>query len=241
MEGRWTFTTPTARVSSGSPRARTTPRSAIRRPTLRRFCDWPRECHDDGVALAVFPELTLSGYSIEDIVLQDSLLDAVEAATARHRRGLDRVCCRCWWSVRRCAIGIASTTPLSSSTAASCSAWRPSRTCPPTGSSTSAARSHRETTSAAPSGSATSQAPFGPDLLFAASDVPGFVLHVEICEDMFVPVPPSAEAALGGRDGAGQPVRQPDHDRPRRGPLPAGPLGVVAVPGRLRLRRRGRG
>ena len=40
--------------------------------------------------------------------------------------------------------------------------------------------------------------PFGPDLLFAADDVPGFVLHVEICEDMWVPVPPSAEAALAG-------------------------------------------
>src|SRR5271167_1520262 len=39
-----------------------------------------RECHDDGVALAVFPELTLSGYSIEDILLQDVLLDAVEHA-----------------------------------------------------------------------------------------------------------------------------------------------------------------
>ena len=41
-----------------------------------------RECHDDGVALAVFPELTLSGYSIEDILLQDALLDAVEDALA---------------------------------------------------------------------------------------------------------------------------------------------------------------
>ncbi|MCH9730194.1 MAG: NAD(+) synthase, partial [Actinomycetia bacterium] len=39
-----------------------------------------RECHDDNVALAVFPELTLSGYSIEDIVMQDALLEAVEAA-----------------------------------------------------------------------------------------------------------------------------------------------------------------
>src|SRR5271168_929503 len=39
-----------------------------------------RECHDDGVAVAVFPELTLSGYSIEDIVLQDLLLDDVEDA-----------------------------------------------------------------------------------------------------------------------------------------------------------------
>src|SRR6185436_8097873 len=42
------------------------------------------------------------------------------------------------------------------------------------------------------------EVPFGPDLLFAADDLPGFVLHVEICEDMWVPVPPSAEAALAG-------------------------------------------
>src|ERR1700704_1521924 len=41
-----------------------------------------RDCDDDGVALAVFPELTLSGYSIEDILLQDGLLEAVEVALA---------------------------------------------------------------------------------------------------------------------------------------------------------------
>ncbi len=41
-----------------------------------------RECHDEAVGLAVFPELTLSGYSIEDILLQDTLLDAVEDALA---------------------------------------------------------------------------------------------------------------------------------------------------------------
>jgi hypothetical protein len=40
--------------------------------------------------------------------------------------------------------------------------------------------------------------PIAPDLLFTAADLPGFVLHVEICEDMWVPVPPSAEAALAG-------------------------------------------
>jgi NAD+ synthase (glutamine-hydrolysing) len=40
--------------------------------------------------------------------------------------------------------------------------------------------------------------PFGPDLLFRAEDVPALVLHVEICEDMWVPIPPSAQAALAG-------------------------------------------
>ncbi|MGB0437701.1 MAG: nitrilase-related carbon-nitrogen hydrolase, partial [Mycobacterium sp.] len=39
-----------------------------------------RDCAAEGVALAVFPELTLSGYSIEDILLQDALLDAVQEA-----------------------------------------------------------------------------------------------------------------------------------------------------------------
>ena len=42
------------------------------------------------------------------------------------------------------------------------------------------------------------EVPFGPDLLFAATDLPNFVLHVEVCEDMWVPIPPSAEAALAG-------------------------------------------
>ena len=37
-----------------------------------------RECDADGAGLVVFPELTLSGYSIEDVLMQDTLLDAVE-------------------------------------------------------------------------------------------------------------------------------------------------------------------
>lgn len=36
--------------------------------------------HEDGVDLMVFPELTLTGYSVEDLLMQDALLDAVEAA-----------------------------------------------------------------------------------------------------------------------------------------------------------------
>ena len=40
--------------------------------------------------------------------------------------------------------------------------------------------------------------PFGPDLLFRAKDIPGFTFHVEVCEDMWVPVPPSSRAALAG-------------------------------------------
>jgi NAD+ synthase (glutamine-hydrolysing) len=41
-------------------------------------------------------------------------------------------------------------------------------------------------------------APFGTDLVFRFSALRGFVLHVEICEDLWVPTPPSSFAALAG-------------------------------------------
>jgi NAD+ synthase (glutamine-hydrolysing) len=40
--------------------------------------------------------------------------------------------------------------------------------------------------------------PFGNDLLFASSDLEAFTLHVEICEDLWVPIPPSTYGALAG-------------------------------------------
>jgi NAD+ synthase (glutamine-hydrolysing) len=40
--------------------------------------------------------------------------------------------------------------------------------------------------------------PFGTDLLLRAAHLPGFVLHTDVCEDLWVPVPPSTIAALAG-------------------------------------------
>ena len=40
--------------------------------------------------------------------------------------------------------------------------------------------------------------PFGADLLFEASNVDGFVLGVEICEDLWMPIPPSSHQAIAG-------------------------------------------
>lgn len=156
-----------------------------------------RQCHDDGVALAVFPELTLCGYSIEDILLQDALLDAVEEALSEvvtasadllpvlvvgaPLRHLHRIYNTAVVIHRGAVLGVVPKSYL------------------PT------YREFYEYRQIAPGdgecGSiriAGSDVPFGPDLLFTASDLPDFVLHVEICEDMFVPVPPSAEAALAG-------------------------------------------
>ena len=42
-----------------------------------------RGLHDDGVAVAVFPELSLTGYAIDDLLLQDVLLRDVEHAILR--------------------------------------------------------------------------------------------------------------------------------------------------------------
>jgi NAD+ synthase (glutamine-hydrolysing) len=41
-------------------------------------------------------------------------------------------------------------------------------------------------------------APFGADLIFAASDLEDFVFHIEICEDYWAPTPPSTDGALAG-------------------------------------------
>jgi NAD+ synthase (glutamine-hydrolysing) len=44
------------------------------------------------------------------------------------------------------------------------------------------------------------EAPFGSDLLFVARGEAGFTFHVEICEDLWVPQPPSTAAALAGAE-----------------------------------------
>ena len=41
-------------------------------------------------------------------------------------------------------------------------------------------------------------APFGTDLIFAASDLNDFIFHAEICEDFWTPTPPSTQGALAG-------------------------------------------
>jgi NAD+ synthase (glutamine-hydrolysing) len=156
-----------------------------------------RDCHDDGVALAVFPELTLSGYSIEDILLQDGLLDAVEVALAdvvaasaellpvlivgaplRHRH-----------RVYNTAVVIHRGTVLGVAPKSYLPTYREFYERRQMAAGDDVAGTIRV---------AGADVPFGPDLLFAATDLPNFVLHVEVCEDMWVPIPPSAEAALAG-------------------------------------------
>ncbi|MCD3065305.1 NAD(+) synthase, partial [Salmonella enterica subsp. enterica serovar Enteritidis] len=45
---------------------------------------------------------------------------------------------------------------------------------------------------------ASTEIPFGPDQLFRATDLPDLIFHVEVCEDLWMPVAPSSQAALTG-------------------------------------------
>src|SRR3954452_923207 len=40
--------------------------------------------------------------------------------------------------------------------------------------------------------------PFGNDILFSAADLPDFIIHVEVCEDVWTPIPPSSYGAMAG-------------------------------------------
>ena len=156
-----------------------------------------RACHDESVALAVYPELTLSGYSIEDILLQDTLLDTVEDAL------LDVVAA----SAELMPVLVVGA-PLRYqhriyNTAVVIHRGRVLGVVPKSYLPTYREFYERRQVAAGDMVRGAIRigdvdVPFGPDLLFTATDLPGFVLHVEICEDMFVPIPPSAQAALAG-------------------------------------------
>jgi NAD+ synthase (glutamine-hydrolysing) len=157
-----------------------------------------RACHADGVAVAVFPELSLSGYSIEDLFLQDAVLDRVERALLRFadetRELLPLLVVGAPLAkgsrIYNCAVVVHKGKILGVAPKSYLPTYREFYERRHFG----AGDEHRGATIAL--GGA--QRPFGPDLLFRATDVPGLVLNVEVCEDMWVPVPPSAEAALAG-------------------------------------------
>jgi NAD+ synthase (glutamine-hydrolysing) len=152
---------------------------------------------EPGVAVAVFPELAVSGYAIDDLLLQDTLLKGVVtaltdlAAASREFPFVLVVGAPLAHGQRllNCAVvlhrgRILGVVPKS---------YLPTY------------REFYERRWFAPGdevrGSialAGQQVPLGPDLIFRATDVPHLGFHIEICEDMWVPIPPSAQAALAG-------------------------------------------
>ncbi len=168
-----------------------------------------RTCHEAGAVLAVFPELGLSGYAIEDLFLQETLLDAVEAAAGRlvaasgDLRPLLVVGAPLRWGNRIY------------NTALAIQGGRLLGVVPK-----SYLPNYREfyekryfASGAGIAGEtirvAGDAAPFGTDLLFAASDLPGFTLGIEICEDLWVPDAPGMRAALAGASVLANPSGSP--------------------------------
>ncbi|MBU3078580.1 NAD(+) synthase [Sphingomonas quercus] len=151
-----------------------------------------------GVDALVFPELALSSYAIDDLHLQDALLDAVEAGVARillATRELAPVAV-IGAPVRRngrlynCALVVARGQLLGVVPKSYLPNYR---------------EYYEKRWFASGAGLAGLEvmlagqsAPFGTDLIFAAADLADFVLHVEICEDYWAPLPPSTMGALAG-------------------------------------------
>jgi NAD+ synthase (glutamine-hydrolysing) len=157
-----------------------------------------RSCDEQSVALTVFPELCISGYAIGDLLQQTVVLDAVEAAIdtivdasasllplllvgapLRHQGALYN----CALAIHRGRVlGVVPKIHLPNYR----EFYETRHFVSGDGQTGGAISIGRHTV------------PFGTDLLFAASDLRDFIVHAEICEDIWVPNPPSGEAAVAG-------------------------------------------
>ncbi|EIM28817.1 NAD(+) synthase [Microvirga lotononidis] len=178
------------------------PRIEVADPTFNadRTLELLRQGHQERIALMVFPELGISAYAIDDLLHQDALLKAVEHALSRlAEESADlfpafvvgaplRLDGRLYNAAVVIHAGrILGVVPK---------AYLPNY------------REFYERRHFAPGASireqmitlAGLQVPFGVDLLFRSAGSCAFTFHVEICEDMWVPQPPSTTAALAGAE-----------------------------------------
>jgi NAD+ synthase (glutamine-hydrolysing) len=150
-------------------------------------------------AVMVFPELGLSSYAIEDLLLQDALLDEVERSIAKvveASRDLFpvlivgaplRISSRLYNTAivvhRGKVLGVVPKTFLPN--------YREFYEKRHFISGANVITREIELVG--------QSVPFGTDLLFKASGI-DLTFHVEICEDVWVPIPPSSHAALAGAE-----------------------------------------
>ncbi|MDR4305764.1 NAD(+) synthase [Chelatococcus sambhunathii] len=177
-----------------------TPRVAVADPARNAAAaiELAERASAEHVDLLVFPELNLSGYAIDDLHLQDALLDGVEAAIGEiveRSRDLASVLLlgapvRRNGRVYNCAVVVSRGEILGVVPKSFLPNYR---------------EYYEKRWFASGAGLrgrsvdlAGATAPFGPDLIFAASELPDFVFHVEICEDYWAPTPPSTAGALAG-------------------------------------------
>ena len=152
----------------------------------------------NNVALMLFPELSLSGYAIDDLLGQAVLLDSVDQAVrtlVEFSRTVAPVLLvgapiRKDGVLYNCAVAIHDGRILGVVPKAYPPNYREfyERRW------FSSGRTIRGSTITV----AGDTVPFGMDLLFAAENKADFVFHIEICEDVWVPTPPSDFGALAG-------------------------------------------
>jgi NAD+ synthase (glutamine-hydrolysing) len=151
-----------------------------------------------GAALVAFPELGLSAYTCDDLFHQQALLDGclnALAQVAEASRGHDTIAIvglplRVDHSLFNCAavvqrgrvLGVVPKTYLPNY-----GEFYEARQFNPA--------DHAQSTSVRLLGQ---DVPFGAALLFECAGQPDLRFHVEICEDLWVPIPPSSAAALAG-------------------------------------------
>jgi NAD+ synthase (glutamine-hydrolysing) len=151
-----------------------------------------------GARVVAFPELGLSAYTCDDLFHQRALLDGCEAALATLAKATEScpavalvgLPVRADHSLFNCAavvhrgkiLGVVPKTFL-----------------PNYGEFYEARQFNPGDTAVSKEIELAGQrVPFGTDLLFRCENLPRLALHVEICEDLWVPVPPSSLAALAG-------------------------------------------
>lgn len=153
---------------------------------------------DAGAALVLFPELGISAYSNDDLFHQDALLDAtlsalsniLSASTALRPLLLLGAPLRFDGRLYNCAVAIHNGRILG---------IIPKRYLP----NYREFYEKRQFTSGRDALHAEvtllgQRVPFGSNVLFEAENMPGLVVHAEICEDVWTPIPPSTYAALAG-------------------------------------------
>jgi len=182
------------RVATSTPKVRTADVAYNRDAILAEA----RRAHAAHVDLAVFPELCVSSYALDDLHLQSPLLDAVERAVAEivsASASLSPVLLvgaplRHNGRVYNCALVIAGGRLVGVVPKSYLPNYREfyEKRWFANGRMIQGRTIH--------AGGHT--APFGADLVFASNQLPGMRLFVEICEDFWAPVPPSSRGALAG-------------------------------------------
>ncbi|AOY91413.1 NAD(+) synthase [Cupriavidus sp. USMAA2-4] len=183
-----------ARVAVGVPECRVADPAFNAQQTIALA----RQAAQQGAALVAFPELGLSAYTCEDLFHQRALLDACESALAEIVAASAQLApalvvgmpLRVEHQLFNCAVVVAG---------GRIHGVVPKSYLPNYWEFYEARQFSAADCAAAGSVSLAGQTvPFGAGLLFEVENIPFFRFHVEICEDVWVPVPPSSFAALAG-------------------------------------------